>query len=352
MPLKFIEHITSLYDSQQSMHVRLLLNSARYCNLNEKFLRQITVDNIDNNCDTDLDFSSALIMENKEKEDIYEQKMAEGMKPATPSPTADDSKQCQLVVIGCYLEEMIELLNEFTSQALQCCYPMDIIYNVANFVGNPVLWLRIDPGLNIFQWSATSNIRPLQSKLQLLSDTRATHDWNRCKTHKKPRHRSLKPKNKWKQRQCWRKMEVDYDMGLPSQVNADSHPIRNSKDRTAAAVEQAQEQEQEQEQNNENWYFSGYVGMHADIIDRLNIDPNTFMVDMQMDEKETKERDNELSDFQLGRQSLLDLDWCFVTFLLLGLMPDIENDFFRWYFNQKLMSAISESCSFSAIYQS
>jgi len=36
----------------------------------------------------------------------------------------------------------------------------------------------------------------------------------------------------------------------------------------------------------------------------------------------------------------VDLDWCFVAFLLLGVVPGEHNEYFRSYFNQKLMSAI------------
>jgi len=36
----------------------------------------------------------------------------------------------------------------------------------------------------------------------------------------------------------------------------------------------------------------------------------------------------------------LDLDWCFVVFLSLGLIPTHENAYYRWYFHQKLLSAL------------
>lgn len=42
----------------------------------------------------------------------------------------------------------------------------------------------------------------------------------------------------------------------------------------------------------------------------------------------------------------LDLDWCFVAFLLLGLIPKYQNSYFKWYFNQKLLSALSPSFPF------
>ena len=42
----------------------------------------------------------------------------------------------------------------------------------------------------------------------------------------------------------------------------------------------------------------------------------------------------------------LDLDWCFVAFLLLGLIPKYQNSYFKWYFNQKLLSSFSPSFPF------
>ena len=42
----------------------------------------------------------------------------------------------------------------------------------------------------------------------------------------------------------------------------------------------------------------------------------------------------------------LDLDWCFVAFLLLGLVPKYENSYFKWYFNQKLLSALPPTFPF------
>ena len=45
----------------------------------------------------------------------------------------------------------------------------------------------------------------------------------------------------------------------------------------------------------------------------------------------------------------LDLDWCFVVFLLLGLIPNQKNQYFRWYFNQKLLSAFADNYPFQLL---
>ena len=129
----------------------------------------------------------------------------------------------------------------------------------------------------------------------------------------------------------------------------------------------------------DEWYFSGYLGMHEDMIDHLNIDVNTFIMndENRFHSKIAKcikmggEKEGEQWTYDFihhryvlesmegvddgeerfeSQDSLLDLDWCFVAFLLLGLVPRIENDFFRWYFNQKLMSAVPPNCPFKALY--
>merc|ERR1711933_174020 len=48
-------------------------------------------------------------------------------------------------------------------------------------------------------------------------------------------------------------------------------------------------------------------------------------------------------------QCYQDLDWCFVVFLLLGLVPTAQSSYFRYYFNQKLLSALPGYVPFATL---
>lgn len=273
-PNKFIGHISSLYDEQ--LHIISLLKSARYC----------TID----------------------KETVHK------MKDCTRISTVNDNeKKFQLVVIGSYVDELVDVFEHD-----EC--PLDIIYNIADFVGNPLMWLRVDSGLNIFQWSSTQNLRPkLETKL------------------KRKRKKRMK---KCKKRKRWIKVSVDY---------------LNSVETSAAVVQMQERNVEKESEEYDEWYFSGYLGMHEDMIDHLNIDVNTFIMDDEnrFHSKIAKCTNKQWIDERVeSYETLLDLDWCFVAFLLLGLIPQIENDFFRCYFNQKLMAAVPPNCPFKVLYSS
>ena len=74
---------------------------------------------------------------------------------------------------------------------------------------------------------------------------------------------------------------------------------------------------------NNEFFFSGYIG--NDII----------MKELLL-----------LNNANNKYNQYLDLDWCFVAFLLLGLIPKYQNSYFKWYFNQKLLSALPPSFPF------
>ena len=73
------------------------------------------------------------------------------------------------------------------------------------------------------------------------------------------------------------------------------------------------------------FYFSGYIG-------------NETMNELLL-----------LNNNNNKYKQYLDLDWCFVAFLLLGLIPKNENKYFKWYFNQKLLSALPSTYPFKLL---
>ena len=73
-------------------------------------------------------------------------------------------------------------------------------------------------------------------------------------------------------------------------------------------------------QERNEWYFSGFNSMNQDILDILNIDINDYYND--------------------NNNTFLDLDWCFILFLLLGVIPIKETQYITWYIDNKILNAI------------
>eukprot|EP00484_Ammonia_sp_Unknown_P023913 CAMPEP_0197036750 /NCGR_PEP_ID=MMETSP1384-20130603/14160_1 /TAXON_ID=29189 /ORGANISM="Ammonia sp." /LENGTH=450 /DNA_ID=CAMNT_0042466957 /DNA_START=27 /DNA_END=1376 /DNA_ORIENTATION=+ len=182
----------------------------------------------------------------------------------------------QIVVIGSYLDELITIFQDVISDC-----PMDIIYCISELVGNAIIWLR-KPGINIFRWSATSTVNITKHNVQ-----------------------NLNPYKLFKERQ--------------KNTNIRKWKFRYSHKTTSSHGDGDQEEEEKQDDVDDDkkneFYFSGYIG-------------NNTMKELLM-----------LSE-NINNHQYLDLDWCFVVFLLLGLIPKNENEYFRWYFHQKLLCAL------------
>ena len=80
--------------------------------------------------------------------------------------------------------------------------------------------------------------------------------------------------------------------------------------------------------NEEEWYFVGYNYLNSFIGEYLSLD-----IELSI-----------LSNWQECLDlECLDLDWCFVIFLLFGIVPNKCTNYFKSYFHTKLLSAIEKS---------
>ena len=113
LPDDFKESLYMLYDNDDAKYVEYSLNSLRFWNINN-------------------------ITKTRNTENV-------------------NNIKSQAVIIGSYLEELIVIFNNHTSKEFKHKCPIDIVYIIAELAGNPIVWLRTQPGLNIFQWSPKSN---------------------------------------------------------------------------------------------------------------------------------------------------------------------------------------------------
>ena len=168
-PWNFTEKICHLYEeTRDAMFVKSLFKSARYFNLPKNIIDNIKESLILNQSEMRI---NAQINPNLIGLDHFHYRNYTNYNNNNNNTNVNKKRHSnsldlcridskfQVTVIGSYLCEMMDILHEFTQNTIELKHcPKDVLNLIVDLVGNPIVWLRIKPGLSIFQWTAFQSI--------------------------------------------------------------------------------------------------------------------------------------------------------------------------------------------------